>query len=358
MDISEPIRVLYEARQLPIYQNRMYETAGEARNCPKGDVVLVESLVTGLVFNRVFEPDLMLYDKSYQNEQAVSPLFRTHLDIVAAIIARTIGRHALVEIGCGKGCFLEMLLTNGYEIIGFDPAYEGNNPHVVGRYFEPGVGICATGLILRHVLEHIYDPIDFLMKIKAANGGRGRIYIEVPCFEWICKNHGWFDIFYEHVNYFRQSDFRKIFDGIIEIGHLFGGQYLYVVAELESLKVPCYDPIYSVHFPNHFMPDLARSTKRRNDEISVIWGGASKGVIFALFRERSGNPIQMVIDLNSAKQGKYLPATGLLVQSPEDGLGALPSGSTIYIMNSNYLDEIRRMSNYAYDYIGIDHDQF
>jgi len=73
-----------------------------------------------------------------------------------------------------------------------------------------------------------------------------------------------------------------------------------------------------------------------------------------LLRERIGAPITTVIDVNPAKQGKYLPATGLRVQSPEEALPFLPTGATIYVMNSNYLPEIIEMSNHAYRYIGID----
>ena len=77
-------------------------------------------------------------------------------------------------------------------------------------------------------------------------------------------------------------------------------------------------------------------------------------MIFSLLRERAGYPVSTVIDVNPAKQGKYLPATGLKVESPEDALRNLPAGSTIYVMNSNYLEEIRAMSDNAYHYIGAD----
>ena len=56
----------------------------------------------------------------------------------------------------------------------------------------------------------------------------------MPCLDWICKHRAWFDIFYEHVNYFRLTDFQRLFQRIEDSGHLFGGQYLYVVAELAS----------------------------------------------------------------------------------------------------------------------------
>jgi len=131
-----------------------------------------------------------------------------------------------------------MLVRLDYDVTGFDPVYEGNNIRIQRRYFDQNIIGHAEGTILRHVLEHVQQPVDFLKQIKVANGGKGRIYIEVPCLDWICKYKAWFDIFYEHVNYFRLSDFKRMFGEIIASGYLFGEQYLYVVAELATLRGP------------------------------------------------------------------------------------------------------------------------
>ena len=83
-------------------------------------------------------------------------------------------------------------------------------------------------------------------------------------------------------------------------------------------------------------------------------GGASKGVIFSLIRKRAGLPVDILVDVNPAKQGKFLPATGLKVSSPEQAIAELPSDALIYVMNSNYLDEIKPMTKNRFHYIGID----
>ena len=76
----------------------------------------------------------------------------------------------------------------------------------------------------------------------------------------------------------------------------------------------------------------------------VVWGGASKGVIYSLLKMREGNNINMVIDINPAKQGKYLPATGLLVNSPKEAIRILSEGTIVHIMNENYMEEIKKMT--------------
>lgn len=349
------LKLLYRQDDFPIFQNRMYESKEEAIVCPKGDIRLVEDLETGLVYNEAFSPELMVYDGNYQNEQAVSPVFQHHLEAVATAIGRSMGRERLVEVGCGKGYFLEMLLARGFDVTGFDPTYEGTNPRVKRQYFAPDAIEQADGLILRHVLEHIQHPVSFLEKLKAANGGSGRIYIEVPCFDWICRNKAWFDIFYEHVNYFRLTDFKRMFGEVIESGKIFGGQYLYVIAELSSLRGPVIEMNDRIYFPSDFTNNITEQNRIEQNR-TAIWGGASKGVIFSLIKERVGQPVSTVIDINTAKQCKFLAGTGLQVKSPAQGLADIEIGATIYVMNSNYLEEIKQLSNNLFTYIGIDRE--
>jgi hypothetical protein len=254
-------KLLYQQDDFPVFQNRMYESKEEAINCPKGNIRLVENLESGLVYNDAFLPELMVYDGNYQNEQAVSPLFQSHLETVATAIGRFMGKESLIEVGCGKGYFLELLLTKGFDITGFDPTYEGINPRVKRQYFESGVIEKANGLILRHVLEHIQDPVSFLEQLKVANGGSGKIYIEVPCFDWICEHKAWFDVFYEHVNYFRLLDFSRMFGEVIESGKVFGGQYLYVIAELSSLRTPNIDMKNRINFPSDFTKNITEQNR-------------------------------------------------------------------------------------------------
>jgi len=346
------VRLLYRQDQLPIFQNRMYETADAGRNCPTGDVHLVEDLDSGLVHNNAFRSELVDYDSAYQNEQAVSARFREHLEGVAFLLEITMGTKNLVEVGCGKGFFLEMLLSRGTDVTGFDPTYEGDNPRVRREYFGPALGMFGEGLILRHVLEHIPDPVGFIRQLAEANGNRGLIYIEVPCFDWICDNRAWYDVFYEHVNYFRLSDFHRMFGRVLHGGHGLGGQYLMVVADLASLRDPRLDPSDRPRFPDDFVSRLA-SEAAAPAPGTVVWGGASKGVIFSLLRERHGRPVDAVIDINPAKQNRYLPGTGLRVSAPEEVLPGLADGATIYVMNPNYMEEIREMSGNRFNYVGV-----
>jgi hypothetical protein len=350
---------LYRAERLPTFQNRVFRSAQEARNCPTGDVVLVQDASTGLISNHAFRPELMEYGPDYHNEQSLSRAFQSHLRNVAEIIQKHFNGSSLIEVGCGKGYFLEILQSLDFTIAGLDPAYEGSNPAIIKRYFGTDAGLRGEGIILRHVLEHVQNPVTFLDQIRASNGGKGIIYIEVPCFDWICEHKAWFDVFYEHVNYFRLGDFGRMFGTVYESGHCFNGQYLYAVADLATLRSPSFHETDRFDFPAEFLEGVKKHANRLK-ELSctpvVVWGAASKGVIFSLFMQRAGAPIHTVIDINPAKQGGFLPVTGLQVQSPAACLSHLAGNAQVYIMNSNYSQEIRALTQHRFHYVNVDHE--
>lgn len=347
-------RELFKVEGLPIFQNKMFADKAGALACPKGNIKLVQDMETGLIFNVDFDPSLLEYDADYQNEQACSTVFQRHLEDVKSIVQRYFSGKSLIEVGCGKGFFLEYLISAGYDITGIDPAYEGANPRVIKACFEPSLGLSADGIVLRHVLEHMSDPFAFLLAIAQANGGQGKIYIEVPCFDWICTHRAWFDIFYEHVNYFRLADFHRMFSRVDESGHVFGGQYLYVVADLASLRKPVLDLQEKFLFPANFLDDIKRIASLIKGHRNAIWGGASKGVIFALYMQRAGIEIDLVIDINPAKQSKYMAGSGLQILSPESRMKTLQAGDNVLVMNSNYAQEIAALSNNQFNYIEVD----
>jgi hypothetical protein len=155
------------------------------------------------------------------------------------------------------------------------------------------------------------------------------------------------------VNYFRLSDFHRLFGRVIQSGRLFGSQYLFVVADLSTLRDLGADGAQSVDWPADFVAsrDRFRSLPSRP---RAIWGAASKGVIFGIQMQQLGTSIDFAIDINPVKQGRFLPCSGLRVLAPDDALERLPDGSDIFVMNSNYIGEIRAASGNRHRYIAVD----
>jgi hypothetical protein len=253
---------------------------------------------------------------------------------------------------CPKGDMrlVEDQATGLVYITGFDPTYEGSNPRVRRDYFAPGASIRAKGLILRHVLEHIRNPFDFLVQLKEANGG-GLIYIELPRFDWICEDRAWFDVFYEHVNYFRISDFHRMFGKVIDSGSIFGGQYLYVVGDLATLRTPKIDEADRVKFPTDFTDKITKREPLGHGRVPFGWCVQRSHLLAPQSASRRAHRYG---DRHQSSQAGQ-------VSSGDRVVGAFPragaaSQSTIYVMNSNYLDEIKAMSANAFEYVQVDHE--
>lgn len=343
---------LFYRENYPIFQNKMYSSREAGIHCPKGNIDLIVDQKTGIIFNCQFDESRVQYDKDYHNEQGLSHAFSQHLNDVARRIIQAMGKENLVEVGCGKGLFLDMLSAQGVDITGFDPTYSGDNPRIRPEYFTQDTPISCDGIILRHVLEHIKDPADFLHFLKKAAPEHCKIYIEVPAFEWIAANNAWYDIFYEHVNYFRLDDFKRLFSTVIEGGYVFNQQYICVIANLADLceRIEVDQQSIDASFP---IDQLIAEKVDRSKKIT-LWGGASKGVIFAMNLARLGIEVDHVIDINPKKQNRFLAATGIKVESPDDVLPQLADGENIYVMNSGYLAEIKQMTGQRFNYITLD----
>jgi hypothetical protein len=85
------------------------------------------------------------------------------------------------------------------------------------------------------------------------------------------------------------------------------------------------------------------------DAPEVVWGAGSKGVIFSLHRARVGRGIAAAVDIKPAKQGRYLPVTGVPVLDPASVIRQFPKGTVVWVMNPNYLTEIQRTVDGHFD---------
>lgn len=334
---------LLTLRGIPTHQNRVFERQQDALQSPRGDVTLAHSPTTGVVFNTTFDPSLLTYDADYQNDQSHSTVFRSHVEEVVSIVEREFSGSRILEVGAGKGYFVDQLRQLGLDARGIDPAYQGSSPHLRKCVFSREMIQSGDCVVLRHVLEHIADPFAFLREICFEAKEHSKIYIEVPSFEWIIQNRAWFDICYEHVNYFRLSDFQSFFSHLVASGRLFGGQYLYVVSKMSDLRTePAKSHAVCESLPEDFFQSLERCVARAADAPAWgVWGAGAKGVMFAHALKARGVPGGCLIDINPAKQGKHVAGSGMRVDSPEKALRNLPSQSAIFVMNPNYLSEIK-----------------
>ena len=210
------MEIVFPKFQVPVLQNRVFETNELAVNSDRGYIEVRQNNESGLYENVLFDSSKLNYDANYDNEQANSVVFQKHLNDVINILSPFLADKKVIEVGCGKGHFLELLLSKGYNAYGCDPTYTGSNNRVIKNFFSESLSLSGDVIILRHVLEHIQNPIDFLKTIADVNGN-------------------------------------KIFGNIVSRGSLFQGQYQYVLADLGSIQMPPYaleesDNVAAVNF--------------------------------------------------------------------------------------------------------------
>jgi len=338
---SRDLPSVYSIGAIPVFQNKIYSSEADAKNAVTGCVELVQCRKCGFVFNKSFEPELMEYDETYQNEQAGSSYFRYYLDDIENLLdANGLLKGRVVEIGCGKGYFLDLLANKGKDIIGFDPAYEGDNPRIIKDYFgKTHHRINADTIILRHTLEHVSAPLSFLHTIAETNAYRGKLFIEVPCFDWIRRKKAFWDVFYEHCNYFCKKSLQSLFQSSI-VGTVFNDQYLFVIARCSDLRKAAADGNGSEGgLKDLFDGQMARYRKFVAGHDGLwVWGGGAKGSTFVNRIDPERRFVEGIIDINPKKQKKFVAGTGHPVFSPE--VLHTQRIQNILVMNNNYLSEI------------------
>ena len=303
--------------------------------------------------NEAFDPRLIDYSDSYENSQAHSPRFLSHMRSVLDLLKDEFPKNSkIVEVGCGKGDFVEMLQKDGtFKITGYDASYEGDSALIEKRYLDESDCISADLIVLRHVLEHVPNPYNFLTLLKNIFGD-AKIYIEVPNYDWIVKNKTFFDITYEHVNYFSQNSLLKLFDDpAARHGLMFEDQYQFVIAPVTSLNI-MFDQYYQsadwkfLTFEDLF-PDMNHCIERL-DQLAegrsvYVWGAATKGCLFlthCMNQQRLIDKVRFAIDQNPQKIGKFLPGSYVPIKSKEDFIQEAEAGDVLIISNEAYKEEI------------------
>jgi SAM-dependent methyltransferase len=368
---SSATNVLVSIANQPVCANQQWSTAEAAFAQPRGDLDLRYCTACGHTFNASFNPALVDYALGYENSLHFSPSFERYAESLAE---RLVAEHQLqnmtvLEIGCGNGQFLQRLCDLGNNRgIGVDPSLAAPRTQLNDRVtlyrdlacFDLNVQ-AVDFICCRHVLEHVVDPVELLQGIRTLLDGRDSLslYFEVPNADYSIRRLGIWDFIYEHVQYFSATSLSMAFHlagfNVDRVYPSFGGQFLVIEASLPTQAASLLSPIPDVEARQHAEIDVKNFSQHYHAKIAqwrvqlqelklsgqkaAVWGGGSKGVSFInVFSELGA--IDVVIDLNPSKQGKYIPGAGLIIRGPEDLINSPPD--VVIVMNPLYRDEIQR----------------
>lgn len=367
---SSKHRIVEQRTRVPVLQNTVLKSPQSARNFPTGTVRFLQCGHCAFVWNDAFDEDLIIYDESYDNNVMASAAYRTHLrDRADSILAEApIGEPiSLVEIGCGEAEFMRILIERAkgrvVAAVGFDPSFSAKRdlPEIatVHRvFFGPDtahlVPKSANIFVSRHTIEHVSDANKFAAALALGIQHADQVlYVETPTIDWIFDNLAFFDFFYEHCSLYNPTSIKRLFAAhrlFGETSTVYDGQYMWTKLRKNGefdMKNAAAEVALSHNRAELYRRDAAillaswmdRLAGRSKGERIGIWGAASKGVTFSLIADAAGNGVDFAIDLNPAKQGRYMPGSSVAITSPEDA--QLNENDTVIVMNPNYIDEIR-----------------
>ncbi len=364
------VAVFAELPGVPVLCNILWPTEEEAKAVRRVTIRLAFCATCGHIYNPDFDLSLMDYSQAYENSLHFSPRFQQYAEELAEDLVTRHDLHGkeIIEIGSGKGDFLEMLCELGDNRgIGFDPSYvpgetarskSAQIEFVEDFYSEAYTDRSADFICCRHTLEHIEDPIAFMQMVRRTIGDRDTtVFFEVPNGLFTLQDMAIWDIIYEHCSYFTRYSLAYLFEScgfeVRDVRPTFGGQYLciearpkddntIVTAETWNRPTEIAGDVaeFTARYAAKATADQALLTQMANDgQRVVIWGSGSKGITF-LNMLPAAESIAYAVDINPRKQGMHITGTGQRIVGPE--FLAEYSPDAVIVMNPLYIDEIRQ----------------
>jgi len=366
------MEIFHRVNAVPTNSCILLASAQEARAWPRGEIQLGFCPGCGFIANVAFDPGLTEYSSRYEETQGYSATFnRFHRELAERLLRRYALRGKdIIEIGCGKGEFLQLLCELGANRgIGFDPGVQVDRiqgPAAASMRFIPDfyseryADHQADMVVCKMTLEHIPNAGPFIATLRQAIGERvgTPVFFQVPEAMRILRDCAFEDIYYEHCGYFSPVSLARLFRAngfeVVNLSTEYAGQYLTLEARASSAPV-AEDP-WAQEADMDVLTDMVGSFPRRlEDKLQawarrlrgakeqgkkvVIWGAASKAVaLLSTLPEAAA--IRYGVDINPHRQGHFLPGSGLEVVAPGFLVDYRPD--MVVIMNPVYQQEVRQ----------------
>lgn len=311
---------------------------------------------------------------------ASAPLSEYHRTYAQHVIDRWVERSqdtVVVEVGCNDGDFLRHFHDVDCSVYGVDPAtgpatyaQEERGLHV---FIEPfsrrwaetfrNVYGSADVVVANHVLAHVEDVDDVLAGISHIMKDDGVAFIEVQYLPDLLVNNAFDLVYHEHRNFFSLTALRSATERHdlqvcdVELTDRQGGS---LRVTLRRRRWVFEESLVEYHCANElWLGDVAafRGFQGRVERIrgrlrrlvaeaaaqgSIIgYGAPAKATTLLNYCGLRYPKIEKIIDTTPAKQGRFVPGTGVQIVAPtEVDLAETPT--TVLVLAHNYLGTIMR----------------
>lgn len=374
---GETLDGFHDVDRVPVTSRVLLDDLLKARSFPRGRLDLAICHDCGFITNRSHGAERTETSGWHAGPQPHSSEFRDSGRALAKTWVDDYdlhGKHVL-EIGCGEGEFLRWMIEAGAgTATGVDPSLRPERldhppatriDWIADVYDERSAHLHAAAIVCRHTLQHISPVGDFLRTLRANIGDRcGTVALfEVPDTLRILRDGACWDLHYEHCSYFTLDSLERLFSSS-------GFQVLSrsYVADDQSLLVEAVPATSSgrsrasdrqrdevVTLARRFGLEMRRvidswdvrlrDVRHRGGRVA-LWGAGPQAVA-VLSALKDPSLVDVVVDVDPDRQGKYIAGTGHLVLSPAGLVEVVPD--LVVSMDPAHLEQIRQ----ALDDLGL-----
>jgi len=233
----------------------------------------------------------------------------------------------ILEVGCGKGEFMEIMKECGADVYGIEYGEENVRECLkkglkVERDFISSENYKVEnapfdGFYILNFLEHIPYPVEFLRGIafNLKDGGIG--LVEVPNFEMCLKNKIITDFIPDHIFYFTLDTLELVLKmsgfKMIEKRFIYQDKSVISVVVKKREKIDLTEWKKNI---NDLRNSLENFLKKYKKEEVMVWGAGHQALAILSLTGISSK-IRGVVDSAPFKQGKFTPVSHLPIYSPE-----------------------------------------
>lgn len=359
-DLNFSISEAYEAEQYPLSLNR-------CKSCGH--------------FQLSFSVDKeILYQKDYSYLSSIGKTFVDHLqwscnDIINYQRVNSTENQIVVDIGSNDGTALSFFKNNGFKVLGIDPSNLPvqraiqNEVKTINKFFSLSLAkelVSSLGradiVISHNVLAHVEDLEDVFRGIYHFLRDEGLFVFEVGYFAKMVEAEIYDTIYHEHLDYHSVKPMLRFLN---KIGFSIVNVKM-VSSQGGSLRIYCEKLLKIKNNETKIKPFLESEKKiLGNKEISIwenkilqnankinfilksvkesggklyAYGAPTKALLACKMIQIRKNDIELVIEDNPLKVGRYLPHLGVPIVS--DMVGVVSEKDLIICFAWNFLEAI------------------
>lgn len=307
-----------------------------------------------------------LFDEDYAYFSSYSSSWLAHSEAYVASTTTRFGlgaEHQVMEVAANDGYLLQYVQARGIPCYGIEPtastaaAARARGIDIVERFFGVALarelveaGRSADLTVANNVLAHVPDINDFVAGFAIVLTEQGVATFEFPHLLNMVEQFQFDTAYHEHYSYLSLGAVRRVFAAnglsVFDVEHVptHGGSLRVFAQRADTGRHPTTDAVVAVlaheqaagletpALYENFQGQAERIKfelldylldARRSGRSVAAYGAAAKGNTLLNFAGVRSDLLPYVVDLNPAKQGKFLP------------------GSRIPIVDVNYLHERR-----------------